>query len=147
MGRIREPELKALAERWTPIVVDLLNELGESTWKPVKERYSLLRKPLIVKRHLVEGPVQRGTKLAWAVSHTGRPSAFNERGVLGEGERRYWMVTLDTTGPLSFRVEGAGVVEGITPEAGALKEALQKARGEGPKVEVFYGNKGPLSHE
>jgi hypothetical protein len=145
MGRIREPELRALAERWSPVVRSLLGELGEKTWPPVKIRYNLLRKPRVIERHLIEGPVWQGRRLAWALSHTNKPSVFDDRGRLTQGERKYWVVALASANPVSFRVEGAGVVEGIPAEESALREAIEAAGRQGPKVGSFYGNKGPLT--
>jgi hypothetical protein len=145
MGRIREPELRALAERWSPVVRSLLDELGERMWPPAKIRYSLLRKPCVIKRHLIEGPVRQGRRLTWALSHTSKPSVFDDRGRLSQGERKYWILTLDSTNPASFHMEGTGVVEGVPAEESALREAIEAAGQQGPKVDNFYGNKGPLT--
>lgn len=146
MGRILEPALKTLDECWSPVVTDLLDGLGRKTWKPRQVRRGLLEKPVTVMRHLVEGPAQRGKVLLWAVSHTSRPSTFDERGELGEGERYCWIVALSSESPTTFKIIGANTIENIPPDEKALGEALRQAAQAGPKHETFYGNKGPLSH-
>ncbi|HEC23730.1 MAG TPA: hypothetical protein ENI95_12530 [Chloroflexi bacterium] len=146
MGRIRKPELQTLADEWSPVVRELLDQLGKKIWPPKKERPSLLQKPRLITRYSLEGPAQRGNELAWALSHTTRPSSFDDTGRLTEGEREFWLVTLRPGDPPTFRIEGAQVIADIPADREALRKALRRARKMGPKVQTFYGNKGPLSH-
>lgn len=146
MGRIHNPALQTLADQWSDVITELLDRLGEQTWPPRKIRRGLLKKPEIVKRHLVEGPAQRGQGLVWALSHTSRPSSFDEEGNLSQGERHYWLLYLEVDSPPIFRIEGAGNVDDVPASRQNLERALEAARQQGPKIELFYGNKGPLSH-
>lgn len=146
MGRIREPELQALAEKWSPIVTALLDQLGQQVWHPKKVRRSLFVKPQVIIRHLIEGPTQRSGKVLWSLSHTLVPSAFDDSGTLTKGEREYWLVALQQGDPPTFLVSGKETIENIPAGERALEQALKQAQVQGPKVESFYGNKGPLSH-
>jgi len=144
LGRIGDPALRALAETWTPVVFEVLDELGKRTWPPLKERPSLLSKPNLIARYSLEGPAQRGDEIAWALSHTSRPSTFDDQGKLTKGERHYWLVYLRTGEPLTFRVESKTTLDGIPANQQALQNALKQAKD--PVTETFYGNKGPLRH-
>jgi hypothetical protein len=147
MGRIHEPGLRTLAEQWSPVVVDALSELGLQTWPPIKERQHLLAKPRTIQRFLIEGPARRGEGIVWALSHTSKPSYFDSQGRLTEGERKYWLVTLRTDQePPAFEIQGAQTTNGIPLEEQALAAAVKNAGKAGPKIDNFYGNKGPISH-
>ncbi|GEM_PF-3102924 len=146
MGRITEPQLRVLADEWTPVVLELLDEMARRVWPPVRERRGMFSKSTLITRYDLEGPAQRDGKLVWAVSHTSRPSAFDDYGQLSEGERQFWLVTLMPGSPPFFCVEGAQAHERIPVDKDALRQALNQAYREGPKTERFYGNKGPLSH-
>jgi hypothetical protein len=146
MGRITDPGLQALAEAWSPVVLELLDEVGQRVWPPHKERRGLFGKPVIITRYSLEGPAQRSGQLLWALSHTSQPSTFDEYGTLSEGEREFWLVALQPGSPPLFSVEGARLHERIPVDSEALLKALNDSRKEGPKTERFYGNKGPLSH-
>lgn len=145
MGRIHEASLKGLVDSLSPVVKAALAALGGQVWPPYQQKRGLLRKPALVPRFMLEGPVQRGDEVLWAVSHTRKPSTFDAHGDLLQGEREYWIVALKAGEPPHFRIEGAGRLDGIAADAASLTEALQKARVEGPKYNTFYGNKGPLS--
>ncbi len=146
MGRIREPALRDMADRWSPIVQELLREIGQRVWPPKKIKRSIFSKPELITRFSVEGPVELGDQAAWAVSHTSHPSGFDASGMLSEGKREFWLLTLENGNPPLFRIEGASVEERIPASRGSLLEALNSARKYGPKVETYFGNKGPLSH-
>src|SRR5690348_9190019 len=96
MGRIREPELQSLSERWSPILSEMLQDLGDKAWPPKKIRKSLFSRAEIIRRYTVEGPAQWGSLLVWAVSHTSRPSAFDNHGNLTKGEREFWLIKLES---------------------------------------------------
>lgn len=145
MGRIIEPELAALAEKWSGIVRRLLEHIGKEMWPPVKEPQGLLERPRIVQRFVLEGPVRCPEGIAWAVSHTRRPSTFGDDGSLSEGEREFWKVILCVNDPHRFLVQGAQSIEDIALDEEALSAALEEATQSGPCIESFYGNRGPLS--
>lgn len=147
MGRIREPELIRLAEEWSPVVHELLDEMGQRVWPHKKIRRSLFSRPEIIVRYTIEGPVQRGSAIAWSLTHTSKPSAFDSSGVLSKGERQFWLVTIHPGTPPQFAVEGAQTQAQIPVGREALFQALQQARKDGPMVQEFYGNKGPLSYQ
>lgn len=146
MGRIVDPGLQTLADQWSPVVTSLLDALGSRVWPPKKQRQGLFRKPILIYRYSLEGPAQREGKLVWALSHTARPSSFDDRGVLGQGEREFWVITLSPGSSPRFTIQGSDVQPDIPADAEVLREALHAAQQAGPKREVFYGNKGPLSH-
>lgn len=146
MRRIHEPELKALVEAWSPLVRAALEELGSQVWPPLQQKRGLLRKPNLIPRCLVEGPVRRGHEVRWALSHTSQPSTFDAQGNLTKGQRAYWIVGLVTGELPHLWVEGAGRTDPIPADLDALRQALEKALAEGPCLNTFYGNKGPLSH-
>ena len=145
MGRISDPPLRALAKTWTPVVFEVLDELGKRIWPPVKERPGLLGKPIVITRYSLEGPVQHGDEIVWALSHTSKPSTFDAQGNLTEGERLFWLVHLRTGRALVFRIEGRMIVDGVLANQRDLRDALKQAEPY-PIVETFYGNKGPLRH-
>lgn len=147
MGRIREPALRELAEQWSPIVQELLREIGQRVWPPKKIKHSLFSKPEVIIRFSIEGPVEHGNRAAWALSHTSRPSTFDVSGMLSEGEREFWLLTLENGNPPLFHLEGALLEERIPASRDRLLEALNSARKAGPRIETFFGNKGPLSHK
>ncbi len=146
MGRIRQPELRDLADKWKPTVHELLDEMGRRTWRPKKERNWLFGETRVILRHSLEGPLPRGDAVAWALSHTSIPSSFDAQGTLSEGLREYWILSLELGPPPTFRIEGAESITNIPADERSLRQALVRARKQGPKVESFYGNKGPLSH-
>ena len=146
MGRIQEPALRDLADRWSPIVQELLYEIGQRVWPPKKIKRSIFSKAEFIMRFSVEGPVQFGDRAAWALSHTSRPSGFDSSGTLSKGEREFWLLTLENGNPPLFRIEGASVEERIPASRENLLDALNSARKHGPRVETYFGNKGPLSH-
>ncbi len=146
MGRIVDRNLQALADQWSPTVRELLDEIGRQTWPPLKQRRGILGGSVLISRYSLEGPVQRNGELFWALSHTSKPSSFDDRGVLSEGERQFWLLALHPGDPPCFRLEGAAVHDSVPANAVVLREALHRARQAGPKIEAFYGNKGPLSH-
>jgi hypothetical protein len=146
MGRIANSALRRLADQWSPIIHELLHNMGTRQWPPLKQRQSLFGKPVLISRYNVGGPVERDGQLVWALSHTSRPSSFDERGILSQGERQFWLVTLQSDDPLRFRIEGASAHHAIAATIPSLREALIRAERDGPKVEAFYGNKGPLHH-
>jgi hypothetical protein len=142
-----ESLLQSLAKAWSPVVLGALDELGKQSWPPLSERRGLLGKPRpTVTRYTLEGPKQRGNEFVWALSHTSRPSVFDDNGILTIGERHFWLVFLGTGSPSTFRIEGAEGLDEIPAEPQELKIALQRAGEVGPRVESFYGNKGPLTH-
>lgn len=142
MGRI-SPELESLADEWSPIVIDLLKRLGQDIWPIKKRRRSLFAKAETVIPYSIEGAVQQGGALRWSVFHTSRPSAFDDRGMLSKGQREYWLITLDSG---LFTIEGLEIIRDVPVTVDALTQAVTIAQQFGPKVEAFYGNKGPLSH-
>ena len=146
MGRIHESGLRLLAEQWSPIVIDTLSELGSQTWPPIKQRRHLLAKPRIIQRFLIEGPAPQGKDIVWAVSHTSKPSYFDDKGRLTEGERKYWLVTLHANQePPAFEIRGAHTFNNVPLNEQAFVEAVRKAGQAGPKTDHFYGNKGPIT--
>ncbi len=145
MGRILDPQLRNLADQWSAVVQELLDGIGSRSWPPRKVRRSVFGKPELVVRYVQEGPVQRGNRIGWAVSHTSRPSTFDDQGNLSEGERQYWIVWLEAGTPALFTVEGSQIETGIPAERGALSQALMRSWKAGPRQQRFYGNKGPLS--
>ena len=147
MGRILDAELKALTDRWSPMVVHLLKDLGERQWPPKKIRRGLFKKPEFIPRFSLEGPVPYRGGVAWSISHTSLPSAFDEYGVLSEGQREYYLVLLQNGAPPSFCVEGDITQEDVQSDDDKLTHAIQEAYKHGPKHDLFYGNKGPLSHK
>jgi hypothetical protein len=144
VGRINDIELQQLAEQWSPVVYDLLHDLGRRVWPPLRTRRMLVKVRLIP-RYLVEGPAQWDDMLVWAVSHTSNPSSFDERGRLSKGERACWLVMLNQGESATFSIEGKQIISGITADREGLAQALSQAAQSGPKSETFYGNKGPLS--
>jgi hypothetical protein len=144
VGRIDDLELQALAEQWSQIVKELLHEMGQRVWPPLKTRRMLVRVN-IVPRYLVEGPAQWGDSLVWAVSHTINPSSFDDQGRLSKGERACWLVMLHPGPPPTFTLEGRQIATGIAADRDALAQAVNDSVQSGPKSETFYGNKGPLS--
>jgi len=146
MGRIREPELQGLAEQWSSTVYEMLRSLGDQRWPPKKIRRGLFSRPEIIQRYTVDGPTQWGNTLVWAVSHTSRPSAFDDSGNLTKGEREFWIIKLDRGPTPLFSIEGAEILSDIAADRNALSEALEQAQRSGPRVEEYFGNKGPLSH-
>ena len=145
MQRTINPDTQSLIDEWSPAIVEYLGNLGERTWPLKKIRHKPFKKPEIVVRHLVEGPEQRGEKIMWAVSHTLMPSSFSPSGILEEGQRAYWLITLEVAVPVRFTITGNEEITGIL-ELQALEAAFKQAKESGPLVESFYGNKGPLSH-
>jgi hypothetical protein len=146
MGRIHDAELKALTDRWSSLVVRLLTEIAERQWPPRRVRRSLFKKPELVQRYLLEGPVPYRGGVAWAISHTSLPSAFDETGELSEGQREFYLVLLQDGAPPSFSIEGKTKQEQIAADEAAFTHAVHEAHRHGPKHDRFYGNKGPLSH-
>jgi hypothetical protein len=146
MGVIRDRDTRALAETWSPVVCEILEKIGQRCWPPKKERQGLLARPKKVARYGIEGPTPHGDGVAWALYHTSRPSSFDSHGTLTEGEREYWLVTLHPGAPPTFSVRGADAINAIPLDRSALQQALAAAQEAGPRVEVFLGNKGPLSH-
>jgi hypothetical protein len=148
MGRIHESGLRRLAEQWSPIVIDALSELGSQNWPPVTQRRHLLAKPRIIQRFLIEGPAPRGKDIVWAVSHTSKPSYFDDKGRLTEGERKHWLVTLHTgQKPPVFEIQGVQTFNNVPLDKQAFVEAIKKAGQAGPKIDTFYGNKGPITQK
>src|SRR5687768_8825730 len=142
MGQL-SPELQPLADEWSPIVSGLLKRLGQDVWPSRKRRRWLLAKAETVIPYSVEGPSPHAGGLMWSLFHTSRPSAFDDRGMLSKGQREYWLITLESG---FFTIEGAQILSGIPATVDALTQSLIEAQQSGPKVETFYGNKGPLSH-
>jgi hypothetical protein len=145
VGRIHDPDLQHLADHWSPVVHELLHDVGQQIWPPIKLRRMLVNVTTVA-RYVVEGPAQWGSALIWAVSHTTNPSSFDEQGRLSRGERAYWLVKLHPGNPAFFIVEGAQVITGVAADRDAVTLALKQAVQSGPKCENFYGNKGPLCH-
>lgn len=146
MGRIADCDLRRLADQWSPIIRELLHEMGARRWPPVKQRQGLFGRPVVVNRHEVEGPMERDGQLIWALFHTSKPSCFDERAILSKGERQFWLVTLQPGDPLRFRIEGAFTYQTHSADSNSRSELLASAERDGPNVEAFYGNKGPLCH-
>ncbi len=146
MERLDNPALKALADAWSVRVFEQLDQLGREVWPPLRELKGLLPRPRLVERHWVEGPAMLGEGVAWAVSHTVKPSAFDERGRLSQGEREYWLALIRPGSPPLLTIEGAEVTTGPLGGPEALVQMVEQARRFGPRRESFYGNKGPLSH-
>lgn len=143
MGRVSS-DLQPLEDEWSPVVIGLLNQMGEQIWPPKKRRRSLLAKAETVIPYSIEGPVQHGSMLVWSLFHTNRPSSFDDRGMLQQGERSYWLIKLEAG---IFTIQGAETLRGIPAAVDTLTQALNEARQSGARTEVFYGNKGPLSHQ
>jgi hypothetical protein len=146
VARIPEPELQSLVETWSPLVIAALTETGSRRWPPHREKQGFLKRPRLIPRFTVEGPVWRGGEILWAASHTLSPSAFDKRGSLTQGEREYWIVRLSTGEAPRFRIEGAQAIEDVPVREDTLQAALVEALAAGPKQDRFYGNRGPLSH-
>ena len=138
-------DTQSLIDEWSAIIIDQLNQLGETAWPPKKLKHGLLAKPEIIARYLVEGPVLQGEKIVWAVSHTLKPSSFSPRGILEEGQRAYWLITLEVADPARFTITGSEEISGNV-DLQTLEAAFKQAKESGPLVESFYGNKGPLRH-
>jgi len=146
MEKIIEPDLQPLIDTWSPIVVAGLNQLGDQRWPPHQEKQGFLKRPKVIQRFAIEGPIQRGDEVLWAVSHTISPSTFDIRGNLTEGEREYWIVVLSAKDVPVFRIDGAQSDAGIPAKEDRLQAALDEALAAGPTRDKFYGNRGPLSH-
>lgn len=146
MARIPEPGLQALLGTWSPRVMAALQAMGSQRWPPYQEKQGFLKRPKLIPRFAVEGPLERGGEVLWAASHTLSPSAFDKHGRLTQGEREYWIIGLSSGEIPCFRIEGAQVLEGIPAREDALQAALAEALASGPKRDQFYGNRGPLSH-
>jgi hypothetical protein len=146
VGFIQEPELKTLVDLWSPVVVAALEKMGDTAWPPYREKQGLLRKPRLIPRFTLEGPIQRGADILWSVSHTVRPSFFDQHGHLTKGQREYWIVALSTGEPASFRIDGAHTINISATDSDALRQAIGEAQAAGPRQNTFYGNRGPLSH-
>jgi len=136
---------EVLIETWSPVVMAALQDIGTQYWPPHQEKRGLFRRPRLVPRFTLEGPTLRGGEVLWAASHTLKPSVFDTRGSLTEGEREYWIVGLACREPPCFRVEGAQHRADIPARAETLQAALLEALAAGPKHDSFYGNRGPLS--
>lgn len=145
MASTQDAERDALIETWSPVVIAALQGIGSRRWPPHQENRGLLRRPRLIPRFVVEGPLWRGGELLWAASHTLKPSVFDQHGILAEGEREYWVVGLSAGQAPCFRVEGAQQVADIPARADALRAALLEVLAAGPKHDRFYGNRGPLS--
>lgn len=146
MGRIQEADLRSLIEFWSPVVTAALEHMGSQRWPPHQQKQGFLKRPKLIPRFMVEGPVRRGGEVLWAASHTISPSAFDTHGNLSEGRREYWIVALVAGEPPHIRIEGAQTMEGILAESKAFQAALAEALAAGPRNDTFYGNRGPLSH-
>jgi hypothetical protein len=146
MGRITEPSLQSLATEWNENVRHELNELGKRRWPPFRESQGLFQRPRIIDRFVLEGPIQRGGELVWSISHTSRPSTFDDNGNLTEGRRECWILAIAKGSPVAFRLEGLTTYTGELTNLKELKVVLERAYKEGPRQDNFYGNKGPLSH-
>jgi hypothetical protein len=147
MGQMNDPVLKELAGQWTPRVRRLLEEVGNRTWPPLKEKRGLFNPPASIMRFLIEGPVLREDRILWAVSHTRRPSAFGLDGELTQGLREFWIISLSVQSAPAFSIEGQQAANSIPADENSLKQALLNASATGPQVQSFYGNKGPLSQK
>lgn len=145
MNGIEDPDLRALAEEWSPLVMELLDALGRAVWPPKKFRRWLLDKPQTLMRYMLEGPARQGDSVVWALSHTSRPSSFDYYGRLTPGERHTWVIRLSPGSQPEFTVEGAQTHDHVPADRDALRAALDAAKSAGPRVQTFYGNKGPLS--
>jgi hypothetical protein len=141
---IDNPELQQLSEQWSPVVYDLLHDLGRRVWPALRTRQMIVKFKTIP-RYLVEGSAQWGDSLVWAVSHTSNPSTFDQQGRLLKGKRECWLVMLHSGEPPTFTIEGAQISYAIPADRDKLAQALSHAEQSGPKSEMFYGNKGPLS--
>lgn len=141
-----ENEHQALINAWSPVVMAALNDIAGRRWPPHQEKRGLFRRPKLTARYALEGPLWRGGQVLWAISHTLRPSVFDRRGSLTEGEREYWIVALTAGEPPCFTIEGAQVLADIPADQAALQAGLDEALAAGPKHDRFYGNRGPLSH-
>jgi hypothetical protein len=146
MGRIEDPELQLLSAQWSQQIFDALNRIGREIWPPFKERRGLLAQSRQVIPYSVEGPTVIAGQLFWAVSHTTRPSAFDDYGNLTPGERAFWVICVKPGSPPIMIVDGAQVISLPLDPTADWQSALNQAVQDGPKVESFYGNKGPLSH-
>ena len=146
MDKFIDPELQPLIDTWSPVVMAGLKQLGDQRWPPHEEKQGFLKRPKVIQRFAIEGPIQRDGEIQWAASHTVSPSTFDIRGNLTEGEREYWVVALTPGKKPVFRIDGAQSATGIAATEAKLKAALDEALAAGPKRDRFYGNRGPLSH-
>jgi len=146
MGRIEDPELQILSAQWSQLIVDALDKIGREMWPPFRERRGLLAQSRQVIPYSLEGPTVIAEQLFWAVSHITRPSAFDDKGNLSRGERAYWVISLKPGSPPIMTVEGAQAISLPLDPTTDWQSSLNRVVQGGPKVETFYGNKGPLSH-
>ncbi len=146
MGRIDDPELGKLVAEWSDTLLNALDEVGRQKWPPFKERRGLLAQPRQIIPFSLEGPVQIGSQVCWALSHIQEPSTFDETGALSPGRREYWLIGLCPGRPVVMTIEGAQTVSVTLDTQADWRAALEQAVRTGPKLQTFYGNKGPLSH-
>ena len=146
MGRISDPACQKLAEDWSERILSALDELGRQTWPPFTVKRGFLAKPQIITPYSLDGPVQIGGLVCWAIAHISRPSTFNVVGNLSAGERDFWLVCLKPGSPPTLSVEGAKAVSREFAAETDLQTTLAQVAASGPKREEFYGNKGPLRH-
>jgi hypothetical protein len=119
--------------------------MGKQVWPPFREKQGLFQKARMIDRFLIEGPVQRGSELWWAISHTNSPSTFDDEGNLTKGKRECWVLSLKDSPLVVLRIEGAAIQSVHLDSPATLRNTLDEARKKGPREDVFYGNKGPLS--
>lgn len=146
MGRIDDPELQRLIALWSEVILRELDRIGQQHWPPFKEKRGLLGKPREIIPYSVEGPRLLGARVCWALSHVRKPSSFDLTGSLLPGERAFWLLALQPGDPASLTIEGSQTIHLALTAVEDLQEALNRASLAGPKVEDFYGNKGPLNH-
>jgi hypothetical protein len=119
--------------------------MGKQVWPPFREKQGLFQKARVIDRFLIEGPIQRGGELWWAISHTNSPSTFDDQGNLTKGKRECWVLSLKNGSAVILQIEGATIQSVHLESPKTLRDALDEARKNGPRDDVFYGNKGPLS--
>jgi len=146
MGRISDAACQKLAEDWSERILSALDDLGRQTWPPFTVKRGFLAKPQVITPYSLDGPVQIGGRVCWAIAHINRPSTFNVAGDLSAGERHFWIVSLKPSSPPIFSVEGTEEFSRELVAETDLQTALTQAAAAGPKREEFYGNKGPLRH-
>ena len=146
MGQIQDPALQSLSVAWSQTFLDALDRIGREAWPLFKERRGLLGQSRTVIPYTLEGSIAVAGQVFWAVTHVSRPSGFDASGDLLRGERAYWLISLRPGGPPMMTIEGSKVINFPLDPSTDWQALLNQAVQAGPKVEEFYGNKGPLSH-
>src|SRR5262245_25437434 len=127
MGRISDPDCQKLADEWSLFVIAALDDLGRKTWPSFTVKRGLLAKPQEITPYSLDGPVQTGGQVCWAVAHIRRPSAFSSSGALSSGEREFWLIKINPGSPPALTVEGADIISTPLLAESDLQIALNQA--------------------